>query len=204
MLKQIAQDTKFHQKLKPYVEHYLDIYENYFQLYNRFDRVKLLEIGVNKGGSLSIWQNYFPNGEIHGIDIKDNRQIKVGMFHLGNQLDIDFLKRIADVYGPFDFIIDDGGHTTEQQTTSFNTLFKYSNIYVIEDTCVAYWKNRNSRYNIFDYLFKLVHKMHRIHQTRLTPWSDEAYFKAIKNHKNEIEWIHFYNSIVFIKRSNNV
>ena len=40
-------------------------------------------------------------------------------------------------------IIDDGGHTMNQQITSFRVLFPYvksGGIYVIEDLCTSYWK----------------------------------------------------------------
>ena len=32
--------------------------------------LKLLEIGIHKGGSLKLWRDYFPRGIIVGIDLK--------------------------------------------------------------------------------------------------------------------------------------
>ena len=38
--------------------HYFDIYEENFLKYKK-KGITLLEIGVSKGGSLKMWQNYF-------------------------------------------------------------------------------------------------------------------------------------------------
>ena len=42
---------------------YLDEYERIFSEY-RDKPVRLLEIGVQNGGSLEIWRQYFPNAEL--------------------------------------------------------------------------------------------------------------------------------------------
>jgi hypothetical protein len=43
--------------------------------------------------------------------------------HYGSQEDIVFLNTINSKRGYFDIIIDDGGHTMNQQITSFTHLF---------------------------------------------------------------------------------
>lgn len=49
--------------------HYLPIYERYFAPYKSL-KPRFLEIGVSKGGSLSLWREYFgPDAVIFGIDI---------------------------------------------------------------------------------------------------------------------------------------
>src|ERR1043165_1425296 len=47
--------------------HYLRNYEQYFQPLLDQD-VKLLELGVYKGGSLLLWRDYFEKGLIVGLD----------------------------------------------------------------------------------------------------------------------------------------
>ena len=45
--------------------------------------------------------------------------------------------------GPVDVIIDDGGHTMNQQKTSFKVLFPYlksDGVYIIEDLHTSYWR----------------------------------------------------------------
>ena len=47
--------------------------------------------------------------------------------------------------GPYDIIIDDGGHTPEEQMVTFEALWPYiapGGIYVIEDLHGNYWKKR--------------------------------------------------------------
>jgi hypothetical protein len=52
------------------------IQHNYLELYDpilsplRDREVKLLEIGIHRGGSLKLWRDYFSRGLIVGIDLK--------------------------------------------------------------------------------------------------------------------------------------
>lgn len=62
--------------------------------------------------------------------------------YLGDQANRTFLKAIASKEDLFDVIIDDGGHTFEQQQVSFQHLFplvKPGGLYVIEDVETSYW-----------------------------------------------------------------
>ena len=104
--------------------------------------VSMLEIGVQSGGSIGIWKEYFQNTFSYvGIDInpacksfhdpKNNIRIEIG-----SQSDKKFLSRLCRDYGPFDFIVDDGGHTTELIMSSLNVLWmcmKDKGVYAIED-----------------------------------------------------------------------
>ncbi len=69
--------------------HYFDIYEKHFKGFRKNKNVRILEIGVYNGGSLEMWDKYFPKSEIIGIDINpdclelqknfgDNVQIVIG------------------------------------------------------------------------------------------------------------------------------
>lgn len=125
--------------------------KNYTKYYTRIfnsmrnEVLNILEIGVHRGASLKMWQEYFPNSNIYGIDINkscvkynDNR-IKV---FIGNQLDVAFLTNVATLIKPIDIIIDDGGHTSDCNITAFNVLFSSlapGGIYIIEDV----WANAN-------------------------------------------------------------
>jgi hypothetical protein len=61
---------------------------------------------------------------------------------LGDQADRGFLESVVERHGPFDIIVDDGGHTMEQQITSIETLFPSlvdGGVYIVEDCHTSYW-----------------------------------------------------------------
>ena len=50
--------------------HYFPIYEKHFEYY-RGKRPRVLEIGIDHGGSLQLWKRYFgPGAHIIGVDIR--------------------------------------------------------------------------------------------------------------------------------------
>ena len=104
--------------------------------------MKILEIGVKKGASLSILKEVFPQAEVYGIDINDVSQelfLKgrddIKLF-VGDQSDTEFLKKEIIPHGPFDVIIDDGIHQPKPIHISLETLWGSLaplGVYVIED-----------------------------------------------------------------------
>ena len=148
--------------------HYFDIYEENFKKYKGKD-VTLLEIGVFRGASLKMWKEYFgKNSKIYGIDINpeckkcETQGIKV---FCGNQSDPKFLKEVISEIGKPDIIIDDGGHTSNQQIVSYETLYnlmKDEGIYVVEDTHTsswAGWQDRADGLTFTDYASLLSDKL---------------------------------------------
>jgi len=113
---------------------YMIIYHLCFQRIRNSVK-NMLEIGIQHGGSLKAWYEYFPNAKIFGVDIDDKTQFDNDRIKTikGDQADRNFLNSLPD---SFDIIIDDGGHTMEQQMVSFGCLFKKvkpGGLYVIED-----------------------------------------------------------------------
>ena len=128
--------------------HYFEIYSKHFEPY-RSHPIKMLEIGVYRGGSLRMWKKYFhPESTIVGIDIDKsckeheiaNQKVHV---RIGSQADPDFLNKVNEEFGPFDIILDDGSHKTHHQITSFGALFrpalKEGGCYMVEDLHTNYW-----------------------------------------------------------------
>lgn len=103
---------------------------------------KVLEIGVYRGASLLLWRDAFPHAEIYGIDKNTRRwqaflagQERIKVF-VGHQEDTEFLKNQVVPAGPFDIIVDDGGHKPHEQQPSFDILWKCiapRGWYIIED-----------------------------------------------------------------------
>jgi SAM-dependent methyltransferase len=132
---------------KSQLTHYTRNYEAWFSHLVGND-VKLLELGVNKGGSLLLWRDYFEQGTIIGLDVNpiriDDPTDRV-RFYQGHQQDIALLDHIAEREAPqgFDIIIDDCSHIGEPTRISFWHLFKHhlkpGGIYAIEDWGTGYW-----------------------------------------------------------------
>jgi hypothetical protein len=126
--------------------HYLDVYDPILAAW-RDSEVKLLEIGVHKGGSLQLWRDYFPRGRIVGIDLKLPKNFvpgeRIEVFE-GSQADTRFLSEVAAKTAPggFDVIIDDASHLGELTKTTFWHLFerhlKPGGLYAIEDWGTGY------------------------------------------------------------------
>lgn len=129
------------------IHNYCEKYEKWLP-FNRLEPIKILEIGVLHGESLTTWREYYPNSIIIGIDIEPhckqyedpNNKIFV---EIGSQDDPDFLHNVAKKWGPFDMVLDDGSHINRHVIVSFNNLIDYvkpEGVYVIEDTCTSYWE----------------------------------------------------------------
>ena len=123
---------------------------DFLQLYDRilggirYEPVKLLEIGVYDGGSVRMWEEYFPRGKIVGVDI-DARTAR----HRSERIDIEIVDQsnveqlhgLAQTHGPFDVIVDDGSHVWDHQITSLRYLFpwvKPGGYYILEDLDTSY------------------------------------------------------------------
>lgn len=116
-----------------------DLYEKFVQPI-KYSVKSMIEIGVDKGESIKMWIEYFPNLiEILAMDIDhktfDNTKIK---FYQGDQGITNNLKNLISLsnVGEFDFIIDDGSHCHDHQHSSLAYLFLYlksGGLYAIED-----------------------------------------------------------------------
>ena len=135
--------------------HVLDKWVHYFPIYTRHFApfagrpISLLEIGVYRGGSMRMWSRFFgPQARLVGMDIDPVAKSAAGDHYevvLGDQTDPAALAAVAEQYGPFDVIIDDGGHTMEQQIASVEYLFPMAladgGIYLVEDCHTSYWSD---------------------------------------------------------------
>lgn len=117
-------DTDKHEDLIPaYEKLFADI---------RHEKLKILEVGVLRGGSMRWLSNYFPNSEIYGIDIvlPDIKVDRVKMLQI-DQNDNDKLENLATI--GFDIIIDDGCHYPKETKNTFDVLWKATKHYIVED-----------------------------------------------------------------------
>jgi hypothetical protein len=100
----------------------------------------LLEFGVFNGGSMRMWEEYFPNAVIYGVDTKV-RGSSVGRITTFKR---DCQSRHPHIAsrGPFDIIIDDADHTTKAQIVTWfqwQDLVAPGGYYCIEDISLKTW-----------------------------------------------------------------
>ena len=122
-------------------------YEKLFGAIRR-EPLRILELGVNRGESLLIWRDYFPNAVIIGVDIHDRPPLLANEprihFVQGSQDDPATLDAAAAIGGrPFDIVIDDASHIGYLTKRSLYYLFprwlRPGGYYVIEDLGAAFW-----------------------------------------------------------------
>ena len=196
----------------------LDIYESYkrspyrsikhssyFQVYAelldryRDKEITFVEIGVLNGGSLFMWRDYFgPKVRIIGIDFNpmarrwENDGFEI---FIGSQSDPLFWKGVFSIIGDVDIILDDGGHTYEQQIVTAHECIpriRDGGLLIVEDTHTSYFKGFGypSKYSFIEWTKRLIDNIN-------------SRFPAVKvcnlPYKNSIFSISFYESIVCFK-----
>jgi hypothetical protein len=183
-------------------------YQDFFDKLIDMD-LKLLEIGVLKGSSLKMWQEYFSKAKIYGIDLLDTSFLNTNRIKtfIGNQTDSAFLRRINDTDGPFDIIIDDGCHNSKAMRLSFEALFpmlKAGGYYVIEDLCCCYWPSHIDEHPTFiEYIKGLIDDVNcRGKSPHANRDLDTSYSTLqMTYYESNIEAIHMFRSICFIKKN---
>ena len=126
---------------------YLTEYDRLLDDY-RDKPIRLLEIGIQNGGSLEIWSNYFNNATaLIGCDINpdcghlsfDDTRIDT---IVGDANASDVRERVLQRSPQFDIIIDDGSHRSSDIIKSFALYFPRiveGGIFIAEDLHCSYW-----------------------------------------------------------------
>lgn len=182
--------------------HYIPIYNRYFEPF-RNRKIRFLEIGVSKGGSLQMWRKYFgKEAVIFGIDINPEcgkLDGLAGQVRIGSQTDEDFLASVVKEMGGVDIILDDGSHRMEHVSATLKYLFphlSYNGIYMIEDLHTAYWESFGGGYgsksNFFGVIMDLVDDMHR--------WYHDKELKEATI-STDCSGIHIHDSIVVLEKN---
>ena len=176
---------------------------NFFYIYDdllkkfKDKKITLVEIGIASGGSLFMWREFFKdNARIIGIDFnKDAKKWEKYGFeiYIGNQSDNFFWKNFYSQVGLIDILVDDGGHTNEQQLVTFHNSYNNiseDGILIFEDTHASYLKEfgNPSKYSFINFCKKII---------------DLQNEKSIKNHEkfNYLKKIHridFFQALVAI------
>jgi hypothetical protein len=130
---------------------YFPVYEEHFGRYcnpARGRNVRMMEIGIQSGGSMLMWQHAFGDNLelLLGADINPKTKaweqfgdnVKVA---IGSQADPVFLSQVKTNYsGGFDIILDDGSHLPNHMFFTFASMWpsiRPGGVYLIEDVVGA-------------------------------------------------------------------
>ena len=185
--------------------------------------VRTFEIGVQNGGSLDIFNQYFAKGKkFIGCDINlDCRKLvyddpRISLI-LGDANTDETQAEILSQSDIFDLIIDDGSHMSSDIVTSFARYFPHLNeggMYIVEDLHCSYWQEFGgglyhpfSSITFFKYLVDIVNHDHwNFNKSR------EKILSAFGNHfdvvfseemLSKIKSVEFVNSMCVIHKSDS-
>jgi len=132
------------------VHSYLDIYYNL--LINKKEKARnVLEIGISSGGSIKLWNDFFLNANIYGIDIININNVweeiqnkeRIILYTSVDAYDINFFnEKFLNKNIKFDFILDDGPHTLESMIIFiklYSQIMTDDGILIIEDVQSIEW-----------------------------------------------------------------
>ena len=125
---------------------YLDTYQE--KLSTRQNARNVLEIGVQRGGSIKMWHDFFPNAQIYGADIQTMEQTpnfikgipRITLMMGEDAYTKEFIKKLGNIR--FDVIIDDGPHTADSMlffAKYYTPLLAEGGISIIEDIPTYDW-----------------------------------------------------------------
>ena len=211
-----------------YKEHRGKVSDRWTSYLREFDRllsdyrekpVRVLEIGVQNGGSLELWLAFFSNARrIVGCDVNpdcaalefDDDRIAVVV----GDATREEVRREVLKHAPFDIIIDDGSHRSGDIIKTFSEYFPFlqdEGIFIAEDLHCSYWQEFDG--GLFDPLSSMAFFKRLVDVTNRQHWgvpkraSDylRAFFDAYECEisDDELDHIHsveFLNSICVVRK----
>lgn len=192
-------------------EQYLPVYDAELGRFQEIGApVRLLEIGVQNGGSLEIWEKFLPIGSrIVGIDINSacaslrfDGDVTVLIADAADE------RALGSVLGDsaFDVIIDDASHRPGDVIATFRATFPRlapGGLYVIEDLHTAYRHAYGGGFrapgSAIEWLKILVDALHIDHFERPDLQGPEM-LEPLRAMNREIGRVSFYDSIAVIER----
>ena len=183
--------------------HYFPIYEKWFSKFRNTD-VVFVEVGVFQGGSAQMWKEYFgKKAKIIGIDIDErckNFEEDQITIEIGSQEDRNFWANFKQKYPRVDILLDDGGHTMNQQAVTFEEMFPHientRGIYMCEDCHTSYWQEYGGGFRKPDSFIErsktLIDMINAFHTRGAV---------APNYLTMNMGGVHFYDSIVVVEKS---
>jgi hypothetical protein len=125
------------------VHSYLPLYQKL--LINKKETAKnVLEVGIYMGGSIKLWNDFFTNATVHGLDIMNIHHVwdelknknNIVLHTSTNAYDNHYFNQTFLNKIKFDFMLDDGPHTLEsmkQFIRLYSQVMTDDGILIIED-----------------------------------------------------------------------
>lgn len=129
---------------------YLPLYDTLFSRL-REKAVNVLEVGIQTGGSIKLWRDYFQNATVYGLDIMPKSNLwsviandsRIKLFTSTDAYNTDFFNNTFLSPGmKFDMMLDDGPHTLDSMKAfiqMYSHLLTDDGILVIEDVQSWEW-----------------------------------------------------------------
>lgn len=137
------------------VHSYLPLYERILSS-KKDSATNILEIGINTGGSIKLWADYFTNATIYGVDIWTDHQMwgaitnkpNIKLYTSTDGYNPDFVRsKFIDKNIKLDMALDDGPHSLESMINFIKLylpLMADDGILIIEDVQNYEWTKKLS------------------------------------------------------------
>ncbi len=104
------------------IHSYIQVYQEIFSQFNDVG-LEMLEIGVQLGGTLLAWKEFFPMGEIYGVD---NQDVRLPAY-ISDKVHFicEDINKVTFGGHFWDIIIDDGSHLLEDVRFVVQTYLPY-------------------------------------------------------------------------------
>lgn len=202
---------------------YLTVYEELFSAL-KTKPIRLLEIGVQNGGSLQIWRRYFPNAvAIVGCDfdprvakLRPGPKIHLVVGDITSASTVESIKRVCPEY---DIVIDDGSHRSEHIIAAFQQLFPLvapGGLFIAEDLHCSYWKSHNGRllapFSSIEFFKRLIDAINYDHwRNERQQWTLSSLFAPLSTRRlkklplaelhRQVRSVRFYNSMCIVEKA---
>ncbi len=184
-------------------------YDTYFYAYDelfapyRGKELTFVEIGIQGGGSMEVWREYFGGkARIIGVDLnpvlqKELQEDGYEVF-VGDQSSEDFWKTFFAEVGDIDILLDDGGHTNFQTKSTIQYCaehIKDGGMLIVEDTHASYMKKfgNPSEESLISYTKEIVDLVNG-RSTRVDKKSKDPH-----NYGSMIHSVQYFESIVAMR-----
>jgi cephalosporin hydroxylase len=165
--------------------------EFYHDYMVKYTNPRLLEIGIYDGASLKMWEEFFGSPIIVGVDIEPKKQYETLNIKtlVADQSKPEELLKCLEICNEYDIIVDDGGHTMQQQLVTIATLFPYlksGGLYVLEDLHTSFIGDNYNPYRDSLTAYEFLHRVKNKLELE-TPYVSPTQLEYIRNNVELIE-----------------